>query len=44
MPYAYELVIHLLLLCLQLHLVRQRLPLAASAHAEMLAERLQTML
>ena len=44
MTYAHQLVINLLLFCLQLHFVWQRLPLAASAYAEMLAERLQTVL
>ena len=42
--YAHELVIDLLLLCLKLHLVRQRLPFTSTADAEMLAERLQTVL
>ena len=41
---ADELVIYLLLLCLKLHFVWKRLPLASSADAEMLAERLKTVL
>ena len=41
---SYQLVFYLLTLGLQLHLVRQRLPAAASANAKMLAERLQTVL
>ena len=42
--YAHELVIDLLLLCLKLHFIRQRLPFTSAADAEMLAERLQTVL
>ena len=38
---AHELVAHLLTLGLQLHFVRQRLPAASAAHAEMPAERLE---
>ena len=41
---AYELVIHLLLLCLKLHLVRKRLPFTSAANTEVLAEWFKTML
>ena len=41
---THQLVVNLLLFSLQLHLIWQRLPFAASAYAKMLAERLQTML
>ena len=40
MAYAYELVIDLLLLGLELHFVWQMLPFASSAYSEMFAERL----
>ena len=42
MPQADQLVPDLLLLGLELHSVGERLPFAAAAQAEMLAERLQT--
>ena len=41
---AYELVIYLLLLCLELHLVWERLSFTSAANTEMLAEWLQTVL
>ena len=44
MAYAQELVFNLTALCLQLHRIRKRLPFAAAAHTEMLAERLESVL
>ena len=43
-PDAYQLVIHLLLLRLQLHGIGKRLPFAAAACPEMAAERLKPVL
>ena len=44
MAYADELVVDLLLLCLELHFVWKRLPFASSTYTEMLAEGLETVL
>ena len=44
MANADQLVFHLLTLGFQLHFIRKRLPSAPAANAEMLAERLQTVL
>ena len=43
MANADKLVIYLLLFCLKLHLIWQRLPLASTTGAEIFAERLETM-
>ena len=40
---AHQLIVDLLLLCLELHFIWERLPFAASTDTEMSAERLQTM-